>query len=274
MAVPSALCHIILGDTAHVFIISISQFSENIMVARKTQDQWISDVMGKHGTLYDYSLVNYLSAHKPVTIICRKHGPFMQRANDHNMGKGCPSCANDIRSVTTGNSKRKSHQDFLIHAKRVHGETYDYSKTQYTSSFEKITVTCAKHGDFIQSPASHLEGYGCARCSKGRVSNTEIAWLDLHKIPLIYRQVPITVGKRRVVVDGFDPSTNTVYEFYGDWWHGNPEIYPPNDMHVLLKKTYSQLYEKTIMRENLLKSHGYHMITVWENVFKASLIQG
>ena len=243
------------------------------MSSRKTQEQWISEVIEKHGTRYDYSMVSYTGAHTPVTIICRKHGPFLQRPNDHRRGQACPSCANDVRSITTGNSKRKSPETFLIDARKVHRNVYDYSKTRYVSSFEKITITCPIHGDFIQAPSSHLEGYGCSRCSKGKVSQPETDWLDSHNIPHTHRQFPIRIGKRRIIADGFDPSTNTVYEFYGDWWHGNPSQYQPHDVHVLLKKTYAQLYEKTMMRENLLKSHGYQLITVWEKEFKASLIQ-
>lgn len=37
----------------------------------------------RHGDRYDYSLVEYKSAHTPVIIICPEHGVTEQRARDH-----------------------------------------------------------------------------------------------------------------------------------------------------------------------------------------------
>lgn len=66
-------------------------------------------------------------------------------------------------------------------------------------------------------------------------------------------------------VDGFDPLTNTVYEFNGDYFHGNPEIYPSNNVNAINKKTFGELYTKTVEKENILKSAGYKVISIWEN---------
>jgi Zn finger protein HypA/HybF involved in hydrogenase expression len=46
-----------------------------------------------HGNRYDYSLVDYVSARKLVTIICPEHGPFQQKPNHHLFKRGCPNCA-------------------------------------------------------------------------------------------------------------------------------------------------------------------------------------
>ena len=32
------------------------------------------------------------------------------------------------------------------------------------------------------------------------------------------------------IVDGYDSKTNTIYEFNGDFWHGNPNIYNLTDL--------------------------------------------
>jgi very-short-patch-repair endonuclease len=46
-----------------------------------------------HGDHYDYSLVQYQGIKNLVKIICPKHGPFMQRAEGHLDGNGCPKCS-------------------------------------------------------------------------------------------------------------------------------------------------------------------------------------
>ncbi len=42
---------------------------------------------------YDYTTVNYINSCTKVEIICKEHGSFFQRPNDHLLGNGCPSCA-------------------------------------------------------------------------------------------------------------------------------------------------------------------------------------
>jgi len=45
-----------------------------------------------HNSKYDYSLVDYISNKIPVKIICKKHGVFEQKPNDHLSGHGCKYC--------------------------------------------------------------------------------------------------------------------------------------------------------------------------------------
>lgn len=53
---------------------------------------FISKAINKHGTKYDYSLVDYIHSKSKVKIICKKHGVFEQRPNDHLNGSGCSFC--------------------------------------------------------------------------------------------------------------------------------------------------------------------------------------
>jgi len=47
-----------------------------------------------HGELYDYSLTKYIACDLKVVIGCRLHGAFMQQAESHLQGIGCPRCFN------------------------------------------------------------------------------------------------------------------------------------------------------------------------------------
>ena len=56
--------------------------------------------------------------------------------------------------------------EFIAKAKALWGDRWDYSKTEYTRSRDKITVTCKVHGDFNQEAASLLKGWlGCPGCA-------------------------------------------------------------------------------------------------------------
>jgi hypothetical protein len=52
-----------------------------------------------HNSKYNYSLVDYISANKKITIICNVHGKFNQEANSHLNGRGCPICKNFIFQI-------------------------------------------------------------------------------------------------------------------------------------------------------------------------------
>ena len=47
-------------------------------------------------------------------------------------------------------------ENWIKRAREVHGDLYDYSKTVYKSSKDKVIITCPIHGDFEQTPGDHL----------------------------------------------------------------------------------------------------------------------
>ena len=69
----------------------------NISEVKKTNlDDWLDRAIKKHGKKYGYEKVKELKAcDSKVTIFCRKHGDFIQRANLHVGGRGCQKCARE-----------------------------------------------------------------------------------------------------------------------------------------------------------------------------------
>lgn len=55
-------------------------------------NNFIQSAINKHGDTYDYSNVIYTSARSKISIICKKHGEFIQSAHHHLAGTGCPLC--------------------------------------------------------------------------------------------------------------------------------------------------------------------------------------
>ena len=66
--------------------------------------------------------------------------------------------------------KKLTKKEFIEKAKKVHGEKYDYSKTEYINSRTKVCIICPEHGEFWQTPNSHLSGDGCKKCSNEKKS--------------------------------------------------------------------------------------------------------
>jgi len=73
---------------------------------------------------------------------------------------------------------------FIERAKEFHGDKYDYSLINYIGYHKKLKIFCKDHGVFEQTPAKHLIGCGCPKCSKNvKFSNEDFIFKSnlLHK---------------------------------------------------------------------------------------------
>ena len=234
--------------------------SRKAKLTRDTLENFKQKANKIHLGKYSYSNSHYINSATKIIITCPKHGNFSQTPNNHLSGRGCRRC---------GGSNKKTTSEFIQIANSIHNHKYDYSKVEYKKAHSKIIIICSKHGEFLQTPGAHInQKQGCAKCSNWMNSKPEKQWLDYINLPKKYRQKTIIINKRKFIVDGLDPKTNTVYEFYGDYWHGNPKIYNLNNIHPLRKCTYGELYRKTIDKEMTIKNAGYGLITMWENDWK------
>lgn len=127
----------------------------------KSTAQFIEEAQHIHGDKYDYSLVVYKGNKKKIDIICPIHGVFTQSAGKHLTG-GCTECGYDA----VRDSKLSNNVEFMNKAAEVHGALYDYSKVEYKSAKDKVTIICSDHGEFYQRPNGHLRGAGCPKCGK------------------------------------------------------------------------------------------------------------
>ena len=59
---------------------------------------------------------------------------------------------------------KKKTDEFIIKAKKVHGDKYDYADVLYDNAKTKIKIKCNEHGIFEQTPDSHIRGAGCQKC--------------------------------------------------------------------------------------------------------------
>lgn len=162
---------------------------------RLTTTQVIDKFKEVHGNMYDYSKVIYTAYKDYVDIICKKHGVFSQRVNGHMSGKGCRLC---------NGGSQLSTEEFIARANEVHNNLYDYSKTQYLSMKDTITVTCKIHGDFTILAEAHTnKARGCKKCSNRYRSSQEDFIenaLKVHGEAYLYDNVQYTGSEKHVSI--------------------------------------------------------------------------
>lgn len=180
---------------------------------------------------------------KKVHISCHVHGVFEQLPGNHMKGDGCPSC-----------------------------HIQNLQKTvKYTGYLNKVEISCPKHGLFWQVASSHRDGSRCPRCARGGSSYSEQLWLDSLNIPndQEHRQVWITLlDGQKIKVDGFDKDHNMIYEYLGDYYHGNPKLFSSTEV-TYFGKTFGELYDNTLIRFEKIKQSGYVLEYIWASDVKS-----
>ena len=132
------------------------------MARALTQKQFLKKAIELHGTLYDYSRINYTNTRTNIAIICEEHGLFLQSPKAHLKGKGCPKCGR-LSAI----EKLVSNTElFIKKSKLIHGDLYDYNLVIYTRAKKSVIIICREHGEFVQVAHTHLEGSGCPKCGR------------------------------------------------------------------------------------------------------------
>lgn len=177
-----------------------------------TLKEFISKANRIHNNKYKYKNFNYTNNYTKSFITCpvNNHGDFLMSPNNHLRNHGCSKCKEEKSSKIL----KSNSFDFIKKAIAIHGDTYDYSKVNYNGIYEKVTIICKKHGEFLQSPNNHLKCNGCPRCksSKGELALEEI----FKKYNITYEpqyRIPIVVDILKY--DFYLPDYNLLIEFHG-----------------------------------------------------------
>ena len=166
----------------------------------KSQEQFIKEAIKIHGNRYNYEKVNYVNSTTKVEIICKIHGSFFIVPPSHlNNSSGCKKCAGNMKKTT---------EEFIQEAQKIHGIKYNYSKVNYIDSKTKILILCETHGKFYQTPSDHLSKKGCEKCGVIRRSNSQKISLnefikrgnEIHKNKYDYSKVKYVTANTKVII--------------------------------------------------------------------------
>ena len=219
-----------------------------------TQEGFLSRCLSSHGTLYTYDKTKYTGAFNHVIITCKVHGDFSQKAGIHLRGGGCPPCG--IIKSHTGVSTLLKVDRFIEKAVKVHGDVYDYSKSEYMGRRHPITILCKKHGEFtLLNAQSHYSSTtnhfsGCPKCSGSGTSRPE------QELANFVKSLGMTILENdRIIIkpqelDIVIPELKIAIEFNGSYWHSEQAGKDKNYHLAKLTKTMEA---------------GYRLIQIFEN---------
>lgn len=313
-------------------------------------DKFISKSNDIHNNYYDYSLVEYISPDNKVVIVCPIHGQFQQTPNSHiNKKCGCPKCGyikraqNNLIKYGVDNVFKVTHiQQKQQHTKLLkHGDpyytnrdkavetmlntygidnffrgknyqstikknnnikygchpsqlnivdvlplltNYDWLFDEYITKRKSINLISKELKVSIQGVCNYLHFHDIPVTYTVGFSKISIIWLEMIMEQCqihIQHMLNSSTGEYKIPyknegsnkqlymkVDGFCEATNTVYEFHGDRFHGNPKIFQLDELcHPFTDVPAGELYRETVEKEERIKNLGYNLIVMWEYDF-------
>ncbi|BDH16414.1 MAG: hypothetical protein [Bacteriophage sp.] len=212
-----------------------------------------------HNNKYSYKKTKYVNNRTKVIITCSEHGEFEQGPHRHLVGDGCPKCGY-IKKATDRINKHSLL--FTDKAKVIHGSKYDYSKVNYTGNKNKVIIICPVHGEFEQTPDTHLYAKcGCPKCGNNS-SNLEsiVSKFFKENFPDIIvkerdRKVLSRCGlnNQPLELDFYLPEYNLAIEVHGNYWH--------SEANLEHEKARLHLYNKY----KLCKERNIHLLQFYED---------
>ncbi len=213
---------------------------------------WLCPVKCKYGCLHEY-----------------------EQSIDHkSKGTGCPFC------LAYGDAKQFCYHESLEFKYPDLMKEWDYEKNSISpkdltpkSGFRAWWKCNKNHEWSTRIFCRTVYGNCCRVCNIGNnYSKISIQWLNYlgltYKIQHAENGGEFCVPNTKFKSDGYCIETNTIFEFHGNIWHGNPKMFKMEDINLITGITYGELYDKTIQKRDKLIKLGYNYFEVWEKDWK------
>ncbi len=129
-------------------------------------------------------------------------------------GYCCDTCNKKVVDDRWTRKHKKYTEEFFKKVKNIHGDLYDYSKTNYINRITPIIIICKYHGEFKQKAGQHLRGHGCQICGFSQGEAKIAMFLKEHNIEYTH-QYKVKIDNSNHWFDFYLSSQNLIIEFHG-----------------------------------------------------------
>ena len=233
-----------------------------------SHNEFIEKAREIHNSFYMYTPNSYMDSQTLIQISCPIHGEFSQAPVSHLRGNGCPKCGIE-RSRNTEFLTDEDIQAKFRECQKIHSNKYTYKRIFNVEGLLHIEAECPCHGIFTQRLCHHIGGSACQKCNQ-TYSRKQLQWLKFRIVSDPKIQHAENGGEFRIpctkwTVDGYNPQTREVFEFQGDFWHGNPRRFNPREINPRNGISFEELHKKTLNKNEALINMGYTLIEIWES---------
>ncbi len=201
---------------------------------------------------------SYINSDISMDWKCEKGHVFRTRYSHIVDGSWCKKCCTFER--------RLGLQSCMSWAKKKGGRCIS---TEYANKETIMVWECNKKHKWNARFGSliYMKSW-CPRCSNKGYSKAQIQWLKYLSIKKNIRHAETDEGeykipKTRYSADGYEKTTNTIYEYHGSYWHGDIREFNPTDINKHCNRTFGQLLKKTIKKEMDIRNLDYNYVCIW-----------
>jgi len=108
---------------------------------------------------------------------------------------------------------------------------------------------------------------------EGKIKSTITSKKEKEIIELLTEMGIDAIQSYRVdskICDIYIPSLNLIIEYFGDYWHCNPNKYSKDYFNTKKNKYAWELWDYDKKKLDLVKSYGYNLEVIWENELKSN----
>jgi hypothetical protein len=175
----------------------------------------LNKMLKRHNNKFEY--INYIDLVDEITVKCIEHNhtfKILKSSHVQNKYGGCGYCISQYKDF-----RMKEQDEVIKNFRNVHEDRYRYDNVDYRGRSIKVSITCLKHGDFMQTPSSHLNGSGCPNCKSS--SGEKMIQGILKKMGISYVTekrffgCSSELGNKLLPFDIYVPEFHTCIEFDG-----------------------------------------------------------
>lgn len=156
---------------------------------------------------------DYSGRKKMHQFMCPIHGVYETTVENLILGlKRGNNCCDPCQREKTRDRLLQNPSEVLKRMKETHGQ-YEYNMDTYVDMKTKMLMMCPVHGEFWQTPQSHINGHGCPKCQSSKMEKALMSYCDAHNILYISQWRPDWLGAQRC--DLYLPEYNAVIECQG-----------------------------------------------------------
>ena len=195
---------------------TLTESSKVRKLSSKDFSDRLSEITNNMITILD----KYIDTNTKIRFKCNVCGNIFERKPsvflNTLLSNPCPHCSKlELSKINTKTTEEYINECILLYGK----DTYDFSRTKYTSSNKKVTIKCNKCGKYFDIEAnSFLQGHGCPyhNCNSSLQEKELNKFINEIGFDTITNNRNILEGKE---IDIFIPDKNIGIEFDGLYWH-------------------------------------------------------
>jgi hypothetical protein len=124
--------------------------------------------------------------------------------------------------------RKLTNEEFISKCKEIHGDKFDYSKTNYINTRTKITIICKIHGDIEILPYNHIgkDKQGCVNCARDKHKLTKLSnerlenFKKIHNNKYSYLDLSVNNGIIKIICSEHGEFEQIIY--HHEKGHGCP----------------------------------------------------